>query len=280
MRVSASTTAASLFEGATSANAVFQSHTLSGAIEYRSEIRITAEQMLTAQDDITAFEETHLKGIAGLPIDQRNQTIRGADGNNITFDFNVRYSIRHNMTDTHSTISLRIIFGNYLSYVKYHELTLANAPLERSLFFIERTTRFNAYTRFFDVNGPSARTANIISEFNIKFDQSETPRTEYLFVLFESTRRSNTNATERTSDFPNYNYYFKVAETLDNYVEIFDRRANTPMWYGVAVGATLIVMGLLYIYLKSDAAIKADDAKKKAMQAGESTQGQYPYHGN
>ena len=265
--VSASTTMAEQFTNeATSANAVVQMNGTGGALEYITEVRISAAQMLTVTQDLAAFETEHLKGTGGLPIDQKKQTIKDYDGTDITFDYFVNYAIRHNNAGTHSTVSMRIIFGNFYSYVKYNDLALTRVQVERSLFFIERTTKFNAYTKFFDSEGQSKKSAAIVSEFNKEFDLvtlEKTPKPEYLYVLAESMRRSETNATKTESEFGDYTYYFKVANDRQNYVEIFDRRPNTPIWYGIAVGATVIAMGLFYIYIKSDMAIKKAEQERQ-----------------
>ena len=88
------------------------------------------------------------------------------------------------------------------------------------------------------------------------------------FIVWETSRRhTSTNAekVERTESF-DYRYYFAT----DKDIVIFDRRANTPVWYGIAVGVTAIAMVVFYFMVK----------KKKTKPMGESAQGQYQYPGN
>ena len=88
------------------------------------------------------------------------------------------------------------------------------------------------------------------------------------FIVWETARRhTSTNAekVERTPEF-NYIYYFAT----DKDIEIYDRRANAPVWYGIAVGATAIAMVVFYLIVR----------KKKTKPTGVSEQGQYQYPGN
>ena len=85
------------------------------------------------------------------------------------------------------------------------------------------------------------------------------------FIVWETSRRHTSANTvvpvERTVEL-NYRYYFDPTEDI----VIFDRRPNTPIWYGIAVGATVIACAVFYLIVK------------KKRTAGELTQGQYQYH--
>lgn len=232
---------------ATSAQSVIQSQSASGALEYRSVIEISTIQMFTVNQQIDAFKQEHLEG-NGLPINEKKQTIKGSDGKNITFDYKVTCNIQP--TDS-GTVFLQINFANFYSYAKYNGLDLKSSKGERSLFFVEYETEFNAYTRFFDVNGQSKKTATIISEFNQKFDLSASKKPEYIYVLANSQRRTKTNADVTNEEFGVYTYYFKVSDDLTSLVKIFDRRPNTTIWYVAAIGATAVAMGAFYIIMKT-----------------------------
>lgn len=233
-------------ENATSANAVIQSQSTSGVIEYRTEITLSAVQMLTVTNQISDFEDEYLKANE-LPIDEKNQKIKDPNGKDINFDYEITYSIYHT---SNNTVFLQITFANFYSYVKYNGLTLTQSKDKSSLFFIERTTEFNAYTKFFDTNGQSKKTAEIISVFNQKFDLKQNPKPEYVYVLVNSQRHTKTNADLIESELGEYIYYFKVSDDLENTVKIFDRRANSPIWYGIAIAATAIAMSIFYVVVK------------------------------
>ena len=71
-----------------------------------------------------------------------------------------------------------------------------------------------------------------------------------------STRtHTRTNAVRTELVGNTYTYYFDPAEDI----EIYDRRPNTPIWYGIAVAVTAIAMITFYLIVK----------KKKSSQAGE-----------
>ena len=89
------------------------------------------------------------------------------------------------------------------------------------------------------------------------------PTTEY--VVYEAARRHTwTNAVDSENDFVTYKYFFDPNDDI----VIFDRRANSPVWYFLAVVATAIAMVVFYFIVK----------KKRTTDV--STQGQYQYPGN
>ena len=236
----------------------------SGSIEYVAEVKLSAAQMLTVTAQIEDFKEQHL---ADLTIDHSPENIKDYDEKDITFDYRVSYEIKHT---TSNTAYLNIKFDNYYSYIKFHGLALARVKDKKSLFFVEYTNKFNAYTKFFDTTGQSKKTADIIAAFIGHFDLAANPKPGYLYVLANSFRRTSTNADKVESEFGTYNYYFKVSDDLTSEVSIFDRRANTPIWYGLAVAATAVAMIAFYIVVKrlrSSAYPKED----------ESGRGRYPY---
>lgn len=235
---------------ATSMNTVIQYLSTSGPVQYQTEIFIgatpTIEDKAAVAIRLANFEQDHLKA-NGLPINEKKQTIKDQDGKDVTFDYSVKYSIGPTSTNA---VFLEITFNNFYSYIKYHGLTLSRFKDEKDLFFIKRTQKFNAYTRFFDINGQSKKTAIIISRFNQEFNVAANPNTEYGYVLAESQRRSKTNAVSMENGYSYYNYYFKISNDAADFVEIFDRRPNTPIWYGLTVAATIAAMSVFYIVIK------------------------------
>jgi len=91
------------------------------------------------------------------------------------------------------------------------------------------------------------------------------PTTE--LVIWETSRRHTwTNAVDskRSEDLVTYQYFFDPTEAII----IKDRRANSPVWYGLAIIVTAIAMIGFYFIVK----------KRRTKDV--SGQGQYPYHGN
>jgi len=245
----------SLFSDTVTSIAVATQNSSTGSIEYIVNTNLSAEQMLTVAADINGFKQERLED--NLSKDLKDQTIKDYDDKDIKFDYSVTFDIKHVTENNNNAAHLRITFGNYYSYVKFNDLTLAApAKNDRSLFFIERTNKFNAYTRYFDTNGQSKKTAQIISEFIESFDKPPAPatkKTEYVYVLANSQRRSRTNAEIAENEFGSYNYYFKISDDRSSEVEIYDRRANTPIWYGLAVAATAAAMVTFYFVTKKRA---------------------------
>jgi hypothetical protein len=67
-------------------------------------------------------------------------------------------------------------------------------------------------------------------------------------VVWTTTRRhTDTNAVETTSNLGTYTYYFDPEEDI----VIFDRRANVPIWYGIAVLATGVAMVVFFLIVKN-----------------------------
>ena len=101
--------------------------------------------------------------------------------------------------------------------------------VKRSLFFVERTITIPAGT---------------------------VPAHESVeFIVFEAEyRHTKTNAVRTDHSFGEYKYLFAP----DKDIEIFDRSANMPIWYVIAVGATVVAMVGFYMIVKKGQANKAD----------------------
>jgi len=264
----------SLFSLEKTSSAAVAQNSSNGSIEYIASANLSAEKMLTVATDINAFQLAHL---GDFSIDSKNETIKDHDNKNIKFDYSVTFEIKHVIEKINNKdiniARLIITFGNYYSYARFNDIALA-PPVKStsSLFFIERTNKFNAYTRYFDTEGQSKKTALVVSKFIETFDKNPTTKTEYMYALLASSRRSKTNANLAENEFGTYSYYFKISADLQNEVVIFDRRANTPIWYGIAVGVTAVAMVGFYFIAKQ--------LRKPRGSADESGQDQYPYHDN
>ena len=67
-----------------------------------------------------------------------------------------------------------------------------------------------------------------------------------LVVWETSNRHTSTNATQTEHGLGEYKYLFNPSEDII----IFDRRPNTPIWYGIAVGGTVIACFVFYLIVK------------------------------
>jgi len=77
------------------------------------------------------------------------------------------------------------------------------------------------------------------------------PETEYIVWAPRDRnnnpiRHTSTNAVETKREFDVYTYFFDPSKDI----EIYDRRPNTPIWYGIAAGATAIAMVVFYLIVR------------------------------
>ena len=152
-----------------------------------------------------------------------------------------------------SIVSLYIEFENYKSFYDFNGINLtseANRKIETktSLFTEERTiTLSDPYTRF--LNPAKNQTAQILSDFNNLFNDGGKVDMGYIFA--SDFRRTKTNAPEHENNLTSgfWQYYYGVTNDPADAQEIviFDRFANTPIWYGVAIVATGLFMGAFYL---------------------------------
>jgi hypothetical protein len=240
-----STDISSLFpNNITSTSTVIQCQA-TGAIDYYTDTRLSPLKI----NEMNDFKQ-RLKENYKLPLDKENETIKDSDGKDIRFHYKVTCNLESATVDNSNFIRLTISFDNFYSWAKYHELQLGKSTGDESLFFIEYTTKFNPYDRYYSETGTSGKTAAIINEFNNTFDESAIKRPGYLYVLTNSARRTQTNADKTETEAGNYTYYFKIASDLKSEVNIFDRYPNTPIWYGLAAAATVLAMIGFYLFAR------------------------------
>lgn len=158
------------------------------------------------------------------------------------------------------TVSFMLGFDSYQSYYNFSGVNLtstANRTIETktSLFFIERTiTLSDPYERFFDPSNNKA--AAILDKFNEEFNASEDSHVDYGYSFSSTFRRTQVNSYK--NDFSPadgiWQYYFNVSSDPTDpdaakQIIIFDRFANTPIWYGIALAAALLFMVGMYVVL-------------------------------
>ena len=158
---------------------------------------------------------------------------------------------------------LRLIlnFDNHASFLWWNDMDAAaqTAPYvqerETTLFFHRIThTWANPYFNFFTKEG--SRTAAILDFFaeHELFSGTRNDITFY-YVFRSSMRRSSVpDATRYHRDLATGNWYYFFQMCQDNpltEIVIFDRRPNTPAWYGLAAILTAVFMGGLWLIFRS-----------------------------
>jgi len=202
----------------TPASTVVVAETNTGQVYYYAQIRVTTKP------DITAFEAV-LAGTTNLP--------------------------KYTLATTETLVTMTLEFPDLKSYQTFTGLDLTQAPyrtveMNETLFLVERTTTLaSPQSRFFN---PTA-ISTLLTGFNSAFNQSgEGIHGGYVFL--SNFRRTSVPAADKRVFDPAtrvYEYQFFTATTLNNEIVIFDRFANTPMWYVVAVGGAIVVMAGFYL---------------------------------
>ncbi|MCL2570383.1 MAG: hypothetical protein FWE16_04220 [Firmicutes bacterium] len=179
----------------------------------------------------------------------RSETTVIHNGESLTFTFGMYYTLER----ADYAIRLTLEFDNFDSYAYFngipHDYDTQTIDIQRNVFFVERTiTMPNPFATFFESN--SNRTLDIINHFTAQFGANKDDLT-LVYVLASPIRRTSTNATSNQRTIDTHFYFFEstYANMIDEIV-VFDRFANTPIWYGIGVGATVIFMLVLYSILK------------------------------
>ncbi|MCL2755482.1 MAG: hypothetical protein FWE45_00300 [Firmicutes bacterium] len=157
------------------------------------------------------------------------------------------------LSNSPNTFVLTLTFNNIHSFHYFNEIheQVQEVTIERGIFFVERTiTMQNPFRTFFE-NEDSNRSMGIINHFKYEFNAT-TDDLSFIYVIGSSFRRTDTNATtSRRASNGDYYYYFAATSLEDvQDIVVFDRFANTPAWYGVGIGATLLFMGIFFILAK------------------------------
>jgi len=204
---------------------------------------------------------------AGLNMPGGNKHIYNEYGNRVNFRYGK--DVEHGWIVNTNIFQIIIEFDNWESYVYFNEMDLQVIPrtqvdINRGLFTIERTiTMQNPFRTFFDNTyqvGTQNRTYMLVQELNkLNGDVGDI---ELVYILHSSFRRGSTNATSSRRNIAEgtWEYHFAITDTSDiPPIIIVDRFANTPIWYAIGVGATIIFMLGIYIISKSKSKIKSVD---------------------
>ena len=154
------------------------------------------------------------------------------------------------------TLQLLLEFDNRESFIQFNQilrLPIRETAVEivSSPFFLERTLTIPnpIVPSLLETN--SLRTQRIIDHLTQEF--GGTADVSFIYVFGSSFRRSDSNspvAVERRGDA--WFHIFPVYEPQDlGDIIIFDRFANTPIWYGIGIAATVLFMAGIWFALRS-----------------------------
>ena len=130
-----------------------------------------------------------------------------------------------------------------------HEAAQHTVDISRGVLFIERTRTIPNPWSAILADGNNGGTRAIKDEFERIFGVSNI-ESEITYLFVSAHRRTTTNADEIERHGLAWFYIFG---DLEEDIVLFDRFANTPIWYVIGVGATVIFMAGLWFVLRGRA---------------------------
>jgi len=161
--------------------------------------------------------------------------------------------------DNQIILQVAIVFKTYKEYARYFDFYntdrrdvdhyIINTTIEEKAFYRERTQTFeNPWKTALD-NAPW-KVAELVSHIEAGYrGYIKSAEPEYLYLFMSSFRRSEVTGTVSTSraiDAYDYLFIYGADERSVDQIKIFDRFANSPLWYVIAVAATIIFMIAAY----------------------------------
>ena len=124
--------------------------------------------------------------------------------------------------------------------------------IRRNTFFITRSTLFsNPLDVVLEKPVLSYQIISLASRFLLSFGDGEFL---YAYVLWTDTRISETNAAFKEQYLGEFLYYFPAGSSAGDLrtpeVWLYERYANTPIWYALAVAITALTMVIIYFACK------------------------------
>jgi len=152
----------------------------------------------------------------------------------------------HNDTD----LQIQLEFKDYEAFMKFNgsEMAAVKHRHEKKLFYIERTLTFENPWEVVDSTKINAITTEISGRgLLIKSDA------KHFFVLETGFRRSSVETAYKSENLiTHWNYYFYgCGEEAPTEIVLYDKFANQPAWYMVAIGATAIFMLLMFFVYRA-----------------------------
>jgi len=173
------------------------------------------------------------------------------DADNGRFYFSMSYTF-YEMPEGYRGINVVLIFENFESFLWFNSDRNENTAIQpdvnisRSLFFVERyVIMANPMSR-----GPMR---HFIDHLYSTYLPGSNDRLVTTHTHPSSFRRTSTNATRTESHITSFDYIFRAysPDQITEYIELFDRFANTPIWYVIGIAATAVFMAFVYIIFKN-----------------------------
>ena len=161
-----------------------------------------------------------------------------------------------------SVLQIELYFENYKAFLKFNDmfgeeddLIIVDYELERKLFYIERTIRFENPWRTLHVN---EKMDKIEGDGGINFMVRQggfhlaSAEPDYFYIFETDSRRSRVADAFITENLiTGYEYYFYGSgDNMVDEIIIFDRFANQSAWYIAALIATIVSMIIVYLLLR------------------------------
>jgi len=170
-----------------------------------------------------------------------------------------------------TTLQVVVIYRNYKTFAQFNGLSTEDEDLEivsykstENLFFFEHTQTFpNPWVTLRSDAASIDRTTEINNEILKLFTLSPNNETLYAFVFRSWVKRSDVTGAYKMEDhFTFFDYYVRGSgENVPEYITVFDRRANTPIWYVIGVGATLVFMAVAYVVFRATSRQRKKDVQ-------------------
>jgi hypothetical protein len=160
---------------------------------------------------------------------------------------NLSSQIEWDIYQSGTTVQIEMYFENFAAFAElFHvEQFPVSVVQKQKLFFIERTIKFQNPLSVAPLAPIDALNQKVAAAYTTYLNDGY----NLYYVLESQTRRSRLDAAYKSENkTTHYLYYFKpdAAE-----IEIFDRFANQPIWYALALVGTGAFMAICYGILKS-----------------------------
>lgn len=147
---------------------------------------------------------------------------------------------------TSGDIEVILLFDNAEDFFRFNDIIF---PSREAVFKVVRTTFLVEQT--ITIQNPIYRFDNLIGASKVADKAGETSFTVDVYYAFLTRVRLTSSNSSRTERYQGYwAHFFTLDDAEDTeYVVLFLRTANTPIWYGIGVIATFIFMLGLWLVL-------------------------------
>ena len=148
-----------------------------------------------------------------------------------------------------TALQVELHFERYEDFTKFFGLNkeldkTIDFKLQEEMFFVHRTIKFDNPWNHVINNDKVVHLRERVS-WHYAGQLSATVDRRDVFVFASATRRSSVEGSYRTDrNVGEYIYYFNSSVEQ---IVIYDKFANSPMWYVTGIGATIVFMGIVYL---------------------------------